>query len=123
MTGSTTRRGAAATAVLALLLTTSACGGDDGGGSTEVKVIEVTLEAGAVTPDGDRIDVDVNQPIDLVVTADEPGELHLHSSPEQTFEFEAGENAPIELQFDRPGLVELELHEPASLPVLELQIS
>ncbi|MEO9323115.1 hypothetical protein ABFT23_06460 [Nocardioides sp. C4-1] len=119
------RRGtvAAVLPVLALVSLLTACGGDDGGGSTEPITIEVTVDGGTVTPSGDRVEVDVDQPVDIVVTADEPGELHVHSSPETTREFTAGENAPIGLRFDRPGIVEVELHEPFEGPVVELEIS
>ena len=108
---------------LAGMLLLTACGGGDDGGSTEPITIEVTVEGGTVTPSGERVEVDVNQPVDIVVTSDEAGELHVHSSPETTREFTAGENAPIGLRFDRPGLVEVELHEPFEGPVVELEIS
>lgn len=120
------RRGVAtATAVLSLLALATACGDDesgDSGGSTETETIEISVSNGTVTPGGDRIDVDVDQPVDLVVTSDEAGEIHVHSSPEQSFEFDAGNNAPIELSFDRPGLVEIELHEPVEAPLVELRV-
>ena len=116
------RRGlSAAAAVLSVLVLATGCG-DDGGGSTETEVIEVTVEGGVVTPAGDRIEVDVDQPVDIVITADEPGELHVHSTPETTAEFDAGENPPVELQFDRPGVVEVELHEPFEGPVFSLEV-
>ncbi len=120
------RRGALTVATLSLLLALSACGDDtdgaDADGSASTETVEIALEAGEVTPNGDRIEVAVDQPVDLVITADEPGELHVHSTPEQTVEFDAGENDPVELQFDRPGLVEIELHEPVEEPVVELQV-
>ncbi|MDO9458240.1 hypothetical protein [Nocardioides sp.] len=116
------RRGlSAATVLLSVLALTAGCG-DDGGGSSETETIQVTVKDGEVTPAGERIDVDVNQPVDIVVTSDEAGELHVHSSPETTKEFAAGENDPIELQFDRPGLVDVELHEPFEGPVVQLQV-
>ncbi len=117
------RRLLATCAAVLCVLPLAACGDDGGGsGSSDVKTIEVTVEAGQVQPDGDRVDVDVDQPVDVVITSDEAGELHVHSSPEQTFEFDAGENDPIKLQFDRAGLVDIELHEPAELPVVQLQV-
>ena len=118
------RRGLrAAATVLSVLALVSACG-DDGGGSSssEPEVIQVTVEGGEVTPAGERIEVGVDQPVDIVITSDEAGELHVHSSPETTAEFAAGENDPIELQFDRPGVVEVELHEPFEGPVVSLQV-
>ena len=118
----TIRGAATAAAALSALVLLTGCGGDSGG-STETKVVEVTIEGGVVDPDGERIPVDVNQPVDIVVTSDVAGEMHVHSSPETTAEFVVGDNAPIELQFDRPGVVEIELHEPFEGPVVELEVS
>jgi hypothetical protein len=118
-----TRGVASATVVLSLLALVTACGDDDAGGSTETRVVEVTIEGDTVTPEGERISVDVNQPVDIVVTSDVAGELHVHSSPETTAPFEEGENDPIELQFDRAGLVDVELHEPFEGPVVQLEVS
>jgi plastocyanin len=112
----------AATVLVAVLATTTACG-DDGPSTDEPEVIQVTVEGDTVTPSGDRIEVGVGQPVDIVVTSDTPGELHVHSSPETTEEFEAGENDPVKLQFDRPGIVDIELHEPFEGPVVSLEIS
>ena len=93
----------------------SACGTDDkdngsGNGSEDPVVVEITFEDGEVTPNGDRIEVDAGQPIDLEVTADEPGEIHVHSDPEQEFEYVAG-NTTLEIQIDRPGVVAVESHD------------
>ncbi len=116
-------------AVLCVVPLAAACGDDeadacgDDGSTGELETIAVTVENGAVTPDGDRVDVGVDQPVDLVVTSDVAGELHVHSSPEQTLKFSAGENDPIKLQYCRAGLVDIELHEPAELPVVQLRVT
>ena len=89
----------------------------------EAVVIEVVVADGAVTPAGERISVDRGGAVALVVTSDVAGEFHVHSSPESYEGFAAGTNAPIELQFDRPGLIEIELHEPFEGPVVELEVS
>ncbi len=92
----------------------SACGTDNedkgSDNSEDPVVVEITFESGEVTPNGDRIEVDAGQPIDLEVTADEPGEIHVHSDPEQEFEYVAG-NTTLEMQFDRPGVVTVESHD------------
>jgi hypothetical protein len=63
-----------------------------------------------VTPNGDRVEVAVGQKIELVVTADAPGEIHVHSSPEQEFEYEAGTHT-LELDpIDKPSIVDVESH-------------
>lgn len=107
-------------AALLVVSVTAGCG-DDEGGSTEVETIEITVEGGQVTPDGDRISVDVGQPVDLVVTADAEGVIGVHADPEQTYPFTAGENAPIKLQFDRPGVVDVETHDP-DLLIAQLEV-
>ncbi len=114
---------AAVTAVSVLALA-SGCGDDSGDGDSgsETRVVEVSIEGGEVTPAGTRIDVAVGQPVDFVVTSDVAGELHVHSSPESYETFEVGSNDPIELQFDRPGLVDVEMHEPFEGPVVQLQV-
>jgi len=101
---------AAAAVVLCTMATVTACSDDsDGGGSTEVKTIEITVSGDTITPNGERVDVDVNQPIDLVVTADAPGEIHVHSEPEHEFEYQAGTET-FKMQIDKPGVVEVESH-------------
>ncbi|WP_370247220.1 hypothetical protein [Nocardioides sp.] len=99
---------------LLLAVTLAGCGGgDDAPAPTDVRTIEITVSGGTVTPADERIDVAPGQPIDLVVTADVAGELHVHSSPEQEFEYAGdGETTTIKLQIDRPGVVEVETHDP-----------
>lgn len=121
------RRGlSAAVTVVSVLALATGCGDDsaDGGSgsSSEPTTIKVTIADGEVTPAGERIDVAVDQPVDIVITSDVAGELHVHSSPETYEEFDAGDNDPVELQFDRPGLVDIELHEPFEGPVVQLQV-
>ena len=92
----------------------SACssGSDDGDkdDGTDPIVVEVTFEDGEVEPSGERVAVEAGRPIDLVVTADEPGEIHVHSDPEHQIEYDAGTET-FEIQIDRPGVVEVESHD------------
>lgn len=83
--------------------------GRDGGDSDPV-VVEIAFEDGEVTPNGERVEVGAGEPVDLVVTADEPGTIHLHSDPEQEFDYGTGTET-FEIQIDRPGVVEVESHE------------
>ena len=48
------------------------------------------------------------------------GEFHVHSTPEQEIEYDAG-TSEHEITIDRPGVVEVESHEPASV-VLQLEV-
>ncbi|MFC4785415.1 hypothetical protein ACT8ZV_13130 [Nocardioides sp. MAHUQ-72] len=95
------------------LATATACGGDDStpsSSSDEPQVIEVTFDGDTVTPNGDRVEVSVGQPIELKVTADAPGEIHVHSSPEQELEYAKGTSTVTMDPIDKPGIVEVESH-------------
>jgi len=107
-----------ALAVLTLVVCTvglAGCGDDDSSGSDEgtdlaTKTIEVTIKGDDVTPNGDRVEVQVNQPIELVVVADSEGEIHVHSDPEQELEYGAGTTTLPTFKIDKPGIVEVESH-------------
>jgi hypothetical protein len=72
--------------------------------------IEVTIVGDSVTPNGERVEVAVGEPVELVVEADRPGEIHVHSSPEQELEYDKG-TTTLELDpIERPGVVEVESH-------------
>ena len=105
-----------ALAVLALVLCSGAlvaCGDSDSPDSesspTDTKTIDITISGDSVTPNGDRIQVGVNQPIELVVKADAAGEIHVHSTPEKELEYQAG-TTTLPLKIDKPGIVEVESH-------------
>lgn len=118
------RRILAVLVVLACALAVSACGEDEGPGETksdaDPKIIKIRFADGDVTPNGERIGVEVGQPIDLVIVSDEAGELHVHSDPEQTLEYDEGETVH-QLQIDRPGVVEVETHDPDRI-VVQLEV-
>ncbi len=108
----TTRRLAATAAVLALTLGTGACGDDEPAprSSGDPTTIEVTFEGGKVTPSGERVEVSRERGVELVVQADEGGEIHVHSNPEQTLEYGAG-TTTLPVTIDQPGVVEVESHD------------
>jgi len=114
--------------VLALGLTACGDGGDaDQPTSTpssstdgDSVAVTVTREGDTFTPNGERIELGVGQTLVLTVTADEAGEFHVHSTPEQEIEYDAG-TSEHEITIDRPGVVEVESHEPASV-VLQLEV-
>ena len=93
----------------------TACGGgtsQSGGSSapTSPKVIKVTFSGQSVTPNGERVDVSTGQPIKLEVTADEPGEIHVHSSPEQELSYGKGTSTVTVKPIEAPGEVDVESH-------------
>ncbi len=123
-------RGLARLAPVVLLLAAglTACGGSeaDPPASTapssdgDAVAVTVTREDGTFTPNGERVELEVGQTLELTVDADEAGELHVHSTPEQEIEYDEG-TSEHEITIDRPGVVEVESHEPASV-VLQLEV-
>ncbi len=82
--------------------------------------LTVTREGDTFTPNGERVELEVGQTLDLTITSDAAGELHVHSTPEQEIAYEAG-TSEHQLTIDRPGVVEVESHEPDSI-VLQLEV-
>ena len=64
-----------------------------------------------MTPNGERVEVEVGQEIELVVTADEPGEIHVHSTPEQELAYGDGTTTLDDRRIDKPGVVDVESHD------------
>ncbi len=105
-----------------LAVTLVGCGGDDGGdsgGDAGNEPIQITFEGGDVTPKGERVEVSTGT-VTFEITADEPGGIHVHSSPEQEFDFEAGTHS-YDVSIDTPGVVEVESHDP-EVVILQLQV-
>jgi hypothetical protein len=109
------RRLVSAVAVVLLsALTLTACGGSSSADNTSnlpVKKIAITFHGSDVTPNGTDIDVKVGQPLEFDVTADKPGEIHVHSSPEeQEFEYKAGSSTFQVKAIPAPTQVVVESH-------------
>ena len=69
--------------------------------------IDIVIEDGTVTPNGDRVPATVDEPITLTIDADTAGELHVHSSPERKIPYEAATTTET-LTISRPGVVDVE---------------
>jgi hypothetical protein len=78
--------------------------------------VDVTIEGDEVTPVAQAVQIGVGETVLLNVTSDRSGELHVHSSPEQELEFEAG-TTELEVTLDQPGSVDIEEHESDMLVV------
>jgi hypothetical protein len=119
--------------LLCALALATGCGGDSGNGGTsapdntsdapaEPKVIEVTIEGDSVTPNGERIEVATGQDVELDITADAPGEIHVHSTPEQEFEYDQGTSTVTIKGIEQPGTVDIEVHDPEKV-IVQLEVS
>ncbi len=73
-------------------------------------VVDITFDGDSVTPNGERIDAKVGEPVTLNIDADAAGELHVHSTPEQEIAYDAG-TSTHEVTFDQPGIVDIESHD------------
>lgn len=108
------RKATALAIAAALLLVSAGCGDDDNGGDgTERKAgepIKITFLGDTVKPNGERVEAKVGEKIELAVTADAPGEIHVHSTPEQSFEYAEGTET-FTITIDKPGIVDVESHE------------
>jgi len=86
----------------------------DGGSSTPSAptgvVVDITFDGDSVTPNGERVDAEVGEPVTLAIDADAPGELHVHATPEQEIAYDAGASTH-QVTFDQPGVVDIESHD------------
>jgi hypothetical protein len=85
------------------------------------QVIEISIENGEIDPSGERVKATIGKPVTLRITADQAGELHVHSTPEQQIAFEAGTSTK-KLTIDQPGIVDVEEHELGQV-IVQLQVS
>ncbi|NYG56669.1 hypothetical protein [Nocardioides perillae] len=83
-------------------------------------VVDVSIEGGEVTPKGERVRAAVGEPITFRITSDQPGEMHVHSTPESEFDFPAGTTERT-ITVETPGLVEVELHDP-DVTLVQLEV-
>ena len=86
----------------------------------EALTIDIAVSGETVVPSGERVDAKVGEKIILHVTADAPGEIHVHSTPEQQLSYEAG-TTDLPLTIDQPGLVDVESHT-LDLVIVQLEV-
>jgi hypothetical protein len=82
--------------------------------------IDVTFSGDTVDPAGVQTKVKAGEPINFHIVSDRPGELHVHSSPEQEIAYRAGTTRKT-ITIDQPGLVDVESHDPDKL-VVKLEV-
>ena len=115
------RRSIAITAVLATSLLLASCGEDDSDPANDAdpKVIEVTIQDGTVTPNGQRVRLAQGQDVEFEIDADQAGELHVHTDGDgETLPYNKGIST-LALDLDEaPGIIEVETHDPDVVVVL-----
>jgi len=94
--------------------------GSPSSSTDEGVAVTVTREGDSFTPNGERVELGIDQALVLTIEADEAGELHVHSTPEQEIAYDAG-TSEHEIVIDRPGVVEVESHEPDVI-LLQLEV-
>ncbi len=99
----------------------SSTGSSSASPATGGTTVDITIKAGKVTPNGDRVKATVGAPVTLHLDADKAGELHVHSSPEQEIAFKAGTSTK-KVTIDRPGIVDVEDHALGQV-IVQLEVS
>ena len=82
--------------------------------------LTVSRDGDTFTPNGERVELGVDQALVLTIESDEAGEIHVHSTPEQDISYDAG-TSEHEIVIDRPGVVEVESHDPDVI-LLQLEV-
>ena len=114
--------------VAILIFAASACGGSGGTGIDQDSgepaitasptpadahlpgtVVRIKITGHSVTPDGSQVEAKRGQPVTLLIDATGPGELHVHSSPEEHIEYAKGTTAAT-LTFKNPDVIDVESH-------------
>ncbi len=99
---------------------TDASPGSESAAEGDTVAVTVTREGDSFTPNGERVELGIGQTLVLTVDADEAGELHVHSTPEQDIAYDEG-TSEHEITVDRPGVVEVESHDP-DIILLQLEV-
>ena len=117
------RATAVLTSILFAVVVLAGCGEDEptpSTGTSDGDTIRITFADGDVTPKGERFEMTAGEPVEVEIKADEPGELHVHSTPEQTIRYGSGTTTE-QLTIDQPGVVDVESHDP-DVVVVQLEV-
>ncbi|TDZ91979.1 hypothetical protein CCUG60885_04092 [Mycobacteroides salmoniphilum] len=72
--------------------------------------VSVTIRSGVVTPSNATLQTRVGEPIVIRVDSDVTDELHVHSTPDHSFEIEPKSGQTFQFSVSVPGKVDVELH-------------
>lgn len=99
-----------ATAALACALVLTGCGSDAERSASGGIKVDIAIEEGTVSPQGERVEVAPGEPVTLHVTSDADEVLHVHSEPEHEYEVSPGDDKSFTFTVDVPGQVAVEAH-------------
>jgi hypothetical protein len=111
-------------AAATVLAAASGCrGGSEDGRDKPPVIIEITEDAGHITPDDGRVVVvAVGQEVQLNVSSDVDDEIHVHTQPDHEYEVTAGEDESYSFTVDSPGVYPIESHG-LEITIVKLQVS
>lgn len=72
--------------------------------------VDVAIKGGVVTPTNATLQARVSEPIVIRVDSDAADELHVHSTPDHSFEIEPKGGQTFQFTVNVPGKVDVELH-------------
>jgi hypothetical protein len=73
-------------------------------------VVDVDIKGGNVIPTNEQLQAAIKEQIVIRVNSDATDELHVHSTPEHSFNVEAKPAQVFQFTVDVPGKVDVELH-------------
>jgi hypothetical protein len=79
--------------------------------------LNITIGGEEIEPNAQEIDLAAGEKLTIEVQSDRAGELHVHSTPEQLVEFDAGTTS-TQLAVETPGTVEVEEHDTGAVVAL-----
>lgn len=80
-------------------------------------LLSVAIDGEDVQPNAQEIDLATGERLTIEIQSDRAGELHVHSTPEQFIEFDAG-TTRTRLVIETPGSVEVEDHDTSDVVAL-----
>lgn len=72
--------------------------------------VDISIKGGVVTPTNAALSARVSEPIVVHVDSDAADELHVHSTPDHSFDIEPKSGQTFQFTVNVPGKVDVELH-------------
>lgn len=72
--------------------------------------VDISIRGGVVTPTNAALSARVSEPIVVHLDSDAADELHVHSTPDHSFDIEPKSGQTFQFTVNVPGKVDVELH-------------